>query len=390
MSRGCSAASRRFSAAYSAAVSGSARSASRNARCLRSHSLPTSQTWTCTRQRIAVVVAPAQELVFGLDRIDAVSIPGGDERIDDRGSRDRGRHRHLDVDHRFRGQAGHGRRAHVLDADREVAEQLAETSGLLGEPRGPCRRRSRPGRTRGSVPGSLRASPATRATSRRGRTRRRSPAVPGPPRRCPPDATGRRASRRPRRGRPRRARSPRPSRRRSNRSRPGRRRRDRRPDGGATSTRGRRPRRGQQPAPGRRLHVVRRDRIGDRDAVLQQPRDVGEVLVQRAAERDVHHLHPATDRERREPEAVRGEQQVDLELVAVGLDAVGVLDGRHRRRSAAGRRRRRPPTAARRTVPGSPRGRSSRRGSRSGRARRIAGAHRCTGRGRRSRHRAIA
>ena len=43
---------------------------------------------------------------------------------------------------------------------------------------------------------------------------------------------------------------------------------------------------------------------------------------------------PATDRERREAEAVGGEQQVDLELVAVGLDAVGVL---HRRVSAVAR-----------------------------------------------------
>ena len=68
-----------------------------------------------------------------------------------------------------------------------------------------------------------------------------------------------------------------------------------------------------------------RHRVGDRDAVLEQPRDVGEMLVQRAAERDVHHLHAPADGERREAEALRGEQQVDLELVPVDLDAVRVL-----------------------------------------------------------------
>ena len=65
--------------------------------------------------------------------------------------------------------------------------------------------------------------------------------------------------------------------------------------------------------------------VRDRHAVLQHARHVGEMLVQRAAERDVHHLHAAADRERRQAEPVGGEQQVDLELVAVGLDAVRVL-----------------------------------------------------------------
>ena len=50
-----------------------------------------------------------------------------------------------------------------------------------------------------------------------------------------------------------------------------------------------------------------------------------QVLGQRATERHVHHLHPATDAERRRAAAVGLPEQVDLERVAVGLEPVDRL-----------------------------------------------------------------
>ena len=56
---------------------------------------------------------------------------------------------------------------------------------------------------------------------------------------------------------------------------------------------------------------------------------LGEVLVQRAAERDVHHLHPAADREHGQVAIERRAQQRDLEAVALGhgADRLGVRRG---------------------------------------------------------------
>jgi hypothetical protein len=70
------------------------------------------------------------------------------------------------------------------------------------------------------------------------------------------------------------------------------------------------------------LHVVQRLRVEDGDAVLEHPGQVRQVGVERAAERDVHDLHPATDAEGRQPHPVGRQEQLDLELVAIVLDPV--------------------------------------------------------------------
>ena len=59
--------------------------------------------------------------------------------------------------------------------------------------------------------------------------------------------------------------------------------------------------------------------------MLEQAGHVGKVLVQRSSVRHVHDLHAPADAERRHVHALGGEQQLDLERVAVGLDAVVVL-----------------------------------------------------------------
>ena len=93
-------------------------------------------------------------------------------------------------------------------------------------------------------------------------------------------------------------------------------------------------RHGRETAPRFDRHLV--DRLGalERHAVLDQSRVVGQMLEERPAERDVHHLHASADAERRHGEAVRRSQQRDLELVPVRLDPVEVLD---RFRSVPGR-----------------------------------------------------
>ena len=239
MSRGCSAASRRFSAAYSAAASGvrSKRVAEREVPALpRASDLADVDVHA---PRIAVVVPRAEELVLGLDGVDRCA----DSRAATSGSTmgSRGTSDATDTWMSMTGFAakpGTDVEPDVVDPrTASVAERLAEALGLLRRTV-PARRvvvheavcAGAPLRLAGFRP---RPSPPARA----GRTRRRSPAAPDRPRRCPPDATGRRASRRPHRpGRPRRARSPRPNRQRSDPSRACRRRDDRRLGGGGTST----------------------------------------------------------------------------------------------------------------------------------------------------------
>ena len=78
------------------------------------------------------------------------------------------------------------------------------------------------------------------------------------------------------------------------------------------------------------------------------PKHVGQVLDQRAAERDVEHLHPAADPEHRHVALHRAARERDLELVALRDDAVR-LRVRARRRTAPDRRRRRRRGSARRS-----------------------------------------
>ena len=61
--------------------------------------------------------------------------------------------------------------------------------------------------------------------------------------------------------------------------------------------------------------------------MLDQPRDVGKVLVQRSAERDVHHLQASTDAERGQGDPVGREEQLDLTLVPIRLDPIEVPGG---------------------------------------------------------------
>ncbi len=67
----------------------------------------------------------------------------------------------------------------------------------------------------------------------------------------------------------------------------------------------------------------------ERHAVLEQLRPVRQVLIQRAAVGDVHHLHAATDAQHWDPDAFGGQQEVGLEGIAIGLDPVVVLHVRH-------------------------------------------------------------
>ena len=327
---GCSAASRRFSAAYSAAASGSARSASRNARCRRSHALPTSHTWMCTchgwsssypllRNSCSVSIGST------LCRYPAAT---SGSTIGARGTSD-ATDTWMSITG-FAASPGHRRRAHVVDRARRgrraaPRSRAASSSNRAGHAVVVVDQAVLAGASMG-LPG-LRPRPAPLREQREAvEDRLLCRIVRGRVLRMPLDAEH---PRRPAYGSSTTALD--------------------RLDQAVVAPAGRdealaeavdplvvvrRARehvdagRREQPAAGRRLHVVRRDRVGDRDAVLQHPRDVGEVLMERAAERDVHDLHPATDRERREPEPIGGEQQVDLELVAVGLDAVGVLHGR--------------------------------------------------------------
>ena len=58
------------------------------------------------------------------------------------------------------------------------------------------------------------------------------------------------------------------------------------------------------------------------EAVLEQAVASGDVLVERARERDVEDLVAAADREHREPARDRGAGEGELARVAVGADAV--------------------------------------------------------------------
>ena len=78
----------------------------------------------------------------------------------------------------------------------------------------------------------------------------------------------------------------------------------------------------EQPARVLDPDVVEGLRVEDRDAVLDHPRQVGQVGMQRSPERHVHDLHPATDAEGRYAQTVRRLEQLDLQLIAIGLDPV--------------------------------------------------------------------
>ena len=147
-------------------------------------------------------------------------------------------------------------------------------------------------------------------------------------------------------------------------------------------------RRGREPSPGRGRHVMGGDGVGDRHAVLEHARHVREMLMERAAERDVHDLHPSTDRERGQAQTIRGDAGGRS---PAHRDRVRRRKGASRRvrlRSERDPRRRRPPTSGRRTARGSRLGRSFHRDSRSRRERRLGEGHRGTGRVRRIRLRA--
>ena len=266
---------------------------------------------------------------------------------------------------------------------------------------------------RGSRPPPLRTSRATRGRVRRspyscvrpsvaaglgdrasrvgraGRARRTTTAAPGRSPRCPPGATARRPSRARRRAAAGRARSPRPGRPRSTRRA--------RALADAIDAlvvmrrarRGRRLRSSPQAAARLDRDVVQRLRVHDGHAVLEHPGEVGQVRMQRPAERDVHDLHAAADAEGRHAGSHRLVQQPDLDRVPVGLDAVDVR-GSARRRSARDRRRRRRRGAARRRARAAPRDRPSHPGERIAVRAPAAGAPRGTAPARRSRRAAIA
>ena len=80
----------------------------------------------------------------------------------------------------------------------------------------------------------------------------------------------------------------------------------------------------EQPARVLDPDVVEGLRVEDRDAVLDHPRQVGQVGMQRPPERRVHELHPPTDAEGRYAQTVRRLEQLDLQLIAIGLDPVQV------------------------------------------------------------------
>ena len=81
----------------------------------------------------------------------------------------------------------------------------------------------------------------------------------------------------------------------------------------------------RQPAAGEWLDVVHRFGLVDRNAVRQEAWKIGQVRMQRATERDVHHLHASTDAQRRRRRGVGGVQQRDLEFVALGVDSIQMV-----------------------------------------------------------------
>ena len=96
--------------------------------------------------------------------------------------------------------------------------------------------------------------------------------------------------------------------------------------------------------------------------VLLVADDVGQVLGERAAERDVDQLHPAADPEHRHVALDRAARQRDLGAVALGHGAAWSRDG-VRRRTRPGRCRRRRPGSARRSDRAPRRGSSTSCGS---------------------------
>ena len=324
-----------------------------------------------------------------------VSIPDATSGVDDGFPGVERGDRHLDVDDRFRRESRHGRRAHVVDPlTRSVAERFPET----GRPP-PRTARASPGRSRRSPYSRVRpcVSPGFARVPRHRATSENPSKIACCAGSCRGVSSGchwtptihisciigvvRRRARSPRPGRPRSSRSPRVP-------RPG----GRSLGGDATNTRATPTSSvAEQPAAGRRLHrraVEIVSAIGT--PCSSMPGMSGRCWWSVPPNATFMTCMPRQIASVGSAEPVRGEQQVDLELVAVGFDAVGVL---HRRVAAVARRvdvAAAHQAPARRTAPGSPRGRSSRRGSRSGRARRNGEARRCTGRGRRSRRPATA
>ena len=83
--------------------------------------------------------------------------------------------------------------------------------------------------------------------------------------------------------------------------------------------------RGREQGPGFRRHGVERLGALDRHTVLEEAGQIGQVLQQRAPERDVHDLHAAADAQGGQVRAVRRVDERDLDLVTVRFDAVVVL-----------------------------------------------------------------
>ena len=110
--------------------------------------------------------------------------------------------------------------------------------------------------------------------------------------------------------------------------------------------------------------------------------------MQGSAERDVHDLHPAADAQRGQVHPVGGEDEGDLDLVAIGFDPVVVGRVGLGLRSAQGRRRLRPPAAGRRRARAAPPALPLLRARRWRCGRRLAAARRGRGRGPRSHRRA--
>ena len=163
------------------------RSLSRNARCRRSHSLPVLHTWIAL-PRVSRR-SPAQELVLDLGRIDAVPISGATR---DRRSAPRHQGRTESWMSMIGFAASPGTEVEPTWSTRTASRRARPGSAQPRARTSPAMRgRSRPARTRGA-PAYPRAAREPR--HRRSARARRRRLLRGVPRRCPPDATGRRAS----------------------------------------------------------------------------------------------------------------------------------------------------------------------------------------------------
>ena len=81
---------------------------------------------------------------------------------------------------------------------------------------------------------------------------------------------------------------------------------------------------GGEAAPRFGVDLVDRLAPVERHTVHLRARDVGEVSMQGASERDVHDLDAAADTERRHRDPVGRQDEIDLEPVSIRLDAVDV------------------------------------------------------------------